>query len=144
MHTLESTIIITTVTLCIFGCIFMEREIFERIMVHRQLCMKAEQMARLMKEPLCNKQNGFITRGDESKNIYHPIKTLLSGNSRDLSKNRSFENPFKLEFLKTQKGMFSEDRTAYQERMKARWFDPLEVIRITDQGIELMLELKRK
>lgn len=144
MHTLESTIVITTVIMCIFGCIFMEREIFERIMVHRELCIKAEETARSMKEPLCEKSNGFMNRGEEGKNIYQPIKILVSGNSKILIHEKDFENPFKLSFLKHHEGMFSENRTAYTEKTTARNFDPMEVIRMTDQGIELMLELKRK
>jgi len=144
MHTLESTIVITTIILCIFGCIFMEREIFERILVYRELCEKAEVKTRSMKEPYCEGKTGYMTAIEEAKDIYHPIRTLVGGNSKILSSSKNLKNPFKLLLSKERDGMFSADKTSYEERVLARNFDPLEIIRMTDQGIELMLELKRR
>ena len=106
MHTLETTIVITTILMCIFGCIFLELEMFERVIVQREICIKTEEAEREVKEPYCNKKNGFMKLGDEGRNFYHPLKSIVNA--------------------------------------KVRSFDPMEKIRMTDQGIELLLELKRE
>ena len=106
MHTLETAVVITTILMCIFGCIFLELEIFERVIVKRAECIKTEEAEREVKEPYCNKENGFMKLGDEGRNFYHPLKSIVNA--------------------------------------KVRSFDPMEKIRMTDQGIELLLELKRE
>ena len=71
MHTLESTIVITTILMCIFGCIFIELEMFEKLITQRELNIKTEETERKMKEPYCNEKNGFMKLGDEGRNFYH-------------------------------------------------------------------------
>lgn len=144
MHTLESTIVITTILMCIFGCVFMEKEIFARILIQRDLSVQAEETARLMKEPFCEKKSGFLKIGEEGKDIYHPLKAIVNGSTKEITAKLSYENPFKLKFLEGKKlGMFSDSKTEYKVAVKARNFDPVENIRMTDQLIELLLVLKR-
>ncbi len=118
MHTLESTIVMTTVIACIFGCIFMEIDFFEQNMAVRKLKQTAVEKERLLKEPYGDEHTGMIGIKDLTKGRYGALMSLLRHPLGD-----------------------------YEEREGEAVFysldDPVESIRLTDQTIELLLEMKR-